>query len=63
MKKFKAVIVVSLIIVLGTLLLTGCKKVDPLDTDEIEKILADGAARAKPVATETLRRVKKAMLG
>ncbi len=40
MKKFKAVIVVSLIIVLGTLLLTGCKKVEPLDTDEIEKIVA-----------------------
>ena len=33
------------------------------NTDEIEKILADGAARAKPVATETLQRVKKAMLG
>ena len=33
------------------------------NTDEIEKILANGASRAKPVATETLRRVKKAMLG
>jgi tryptophanyl-tRNA synthetase len=33
------------------------------NTDEIEKILQTGAARAKPVATETLARVKKAMLG
>ncbi len=31
--------------------------------DEIEQILANGAARAKPVATETLARVKAAMLG
>ena len=31
--------------------------------DEIEKILQDGASRAKPVATETLVRVKRAMLG
>lgn len=31
--------------------------------DEIEKILQDGASRAKPVATETLARVKRAMLG
>ena len=31
--------------------------------DEIEKILQNGATRAKPVATETLARVKRAMLG
>ena len=31
--------------------------------DEIEKILQDGAMRARPVAAETMHRVKKAMLG
>ena len=31
--------------------------------DEIEQILANGAARARPVATETLARVKRVMLG
>jgi tryptophanyl-tRNA synthetase len=31
--------------------------------DEIEQILANGASRAKPVAEQTLARVKKAMLG
>ena len=31
--------------------------------DEIEKILQNGATRAKPVANETLARVKRAMLG
>ena len=33
------------------------------NTDEIEQILKRGAERAKPVAMETLARVKKAMLG
>ncbi|MBR2412242.1 MAG: tryptophan--tRNA ligase [Alphaproteobacteria bacterium] len=33
------------------------------NTDEIDAILADGAARARPVAIETLKRVKTAMLG
>lgn len=33
------------------------------NTNEIEKILQDGAMRARPVAAETLHRVKKAMLG
>ena len=33
------------------------------NTNEIEKILQDGATRARPVAAETLRRVTKAMLG
>jgi tryptophanyl-tRNA synthetase len=33
------------------------------NTDEIEKILQTGVARAKTVATETINRVKKAMLG
>ncbi len=32
-------------------------------TDEIDKILAEGADRAKAVASETVKRVKKAMLG
>jgi tryptophanyl-tRNA synthetase len=31
--------------------------------DEIEQILQRGASRAKPVAEQTLARVKKAMLG
>ena len=31
--------------------------------NEIEQILQDGAMRARPVAAETMRRVKKAMLG
>ena len=30
---------------------------------ELDAILADGASRARPVAIETLARVKKAMLG
>ena len=33
------------------------------NTDEIEKILASGAARARVVASDTLARVKRAMLG
>ena len=33
------------------------------NTDEIEQILKRGAERAKPVAMETMSRVKKAMLG
>ena len=33
------------------------------NTDEIDAILADGVARARPVAIETLKRVKTAMLG
>ena len=33
------------------------------NTDELDAILADGAVRARPVAIETLSRVKKAMLG
>ena len=33
------------------------------NTNEIEKILQDGAMRARPVAAETMHRVKKAMLG
>ncbi len=33
------------------------------NTDEIEQILANGAARAKIVASKTIQRVKKAMLG
>ena len=33
------------------------------NTDEIDKILASGAARARVVAHETLSRVKRAMLG
>lgn len=33
------------------------------NTAEIDKILADGADRAKIVASETIKRVKKAMLG
>jgi tryptophanyl-tRNA synthetase len=33
------------------------------NTDEIDAILADGAKRASVVASETLARVKKAMLG
>ena len=40
MKKFKVTIVVSLVVILCTVLLAGCKKVEPLDTDEIEKIVA-----------------------
>ena len=31
--------------------------------DEIEQILQHGASRARPVATETLARVKRVMLG
>ena len=33
------------------------------NTNEIDAILADGAKRAGAVATDTLTRVKKAMLG
>ena len=33
------------------------------NTNEIEQILQDGAMRARPVAAETMHRVKKAMLG
>ncbi|MBE6461793.1 MAG: tryptophan--tRNA ligase [Alphaproteobacteria bacterium] len=33
------------------------------NTDELDAILADGAARARPVAIETMARVKRAMLG
>ena len=33
------------------------------NTDEIEQVLANGAERAKIVASKTIQRVKKAMLG
>ena len=33
------------------------------NTDELDAILVDGASRARPIATETLARVKRAMLG
>ena len=33
------------------------------NTNEIDAILADGAARARDVAAQTMRRVRQAMLG
>ena len=32
-------------------------------TDELDKILANGAARAREIANKTIERVKRAMLG